>query len=321
MYLLKIIFEIKTMSLPPVSAGNLNNPPYNPPEKKKKEKKGREIVAYSKNLAPSVKKVDDLADEIIQHSNVRIQLFFLTAIALFGRAVRTKGSPSEVIVEVKGANRQVGQAKRKSGNHAAHSNASANVVDNWKDLCIKQIVNEGLTPKKEQFLSKAKKIPLKILKELQAKHNDQQFVMNTINSYWPENSLLEGTRLIYILNSTTQLPAALNLVCDRKLEMKIRPKMAELFRKVMRGELSPREATKLYVQEIRSHFTVCIKELTEKTIESPHDEKAKKQLFYHTKELEGSQEISYGLISRDYDKKGSDLQPIIDVEKTFDLFL
>ena len=285
--------------------------------KKKFCSAGRKIVPIG--AAPSTDTIDDLAVGIREHAHLRIQLFFIAALALYGKAERTNKSPSRVVVVVKRASMQVGQGTRE--NHAAHANASANLSDDLKEIYLAQIEKEGLTPKKTRLLSIAKKLPLDDLSLIKENHEDKAFVKKIIDHYWPHDSLLKGTNLEYILNSTDRLPAALNLVCDRHLEKEIRPKIAELFRKVMRGEVDPKTATSEYTKEIQNHFTEEIKDLEKKLVSLSTDDKLLNQLFYNKEELAGSIEINYKALSKAFEGGEGDLQPIIDVEKTFDLFL
>lgn len=285
----------------------------------------RMVFQAEKNLAPSVTYANEkLSIQIEEHANLRVQLFYITALALYKKAERTGKPPSDVKVSIRRARVQVGQGDR--DNHAAHANASANVEDNLKDCYKHQINQQGLTPKKRALLSKAKKIPDSILDLIEKHHSDKDFVDRLIDKYWSETSLITGTPLELTLNATHKLPRGVNLGCDLRLELRVRPYMEVLYTRLMKGEMTPNEGTSLFQNEVIKHFEEQLKDLKEKKAllkdTSSKVEQlitCKKQLFYHTCELRGTKAANYLHLKKDFEQE-NDIERPIDVDKTFNLF-
>lgn len=314
-------------------------PPSSPIKKKKSKtvavaknvkttpKPSRKVYQAEKNLAPSVTySTEKLSIRLEEHGNLRIQLFYLTSLALYKKAVRTGKPPSDVKVSIPGARIQVGQGNRE--NHAAHANASANVVDNLKDLYKEQINQDGLSPLKRALLSKAKNVPDWVLDLIDKNHEDKNFVSSLLDEYWAESSLIIGTKLEFTLNATDKLPSKVNLGCDLSLEKAIRPYMEKLYTQLMKGEINPDEATSLFQERTVEHFEKRIEELKEKKASlrssaSKVDQlkDCKNQLFFHNHELIGSKASNYLHMKKEFEQETDDIERPIDVDKTYNLFV
>lgn len=267
----------------------------------KKTYKSRQIISAAKNDTPTVTHETDLKEAITEHAHLRIQLFYLSAMALFERALRSNGEFSEVQVKVTGATMQISQGNKQ--NHAAHASAAASTVDNLKELIVLQIQEEALTPMKSKLLS-TMGLSDQDLKNIDQNHTDTKYVKNLIDTYWPHESLLTGSELELTLNTTNYLPGALNLGTDLSLEKKIRPLIAEMIQLVIRGQLDPMDATKAYIAAVREHFENKIKSIENQILSCSNPEKLKKlnmQLFYHKNELEGSQSIDFAHLNKGFE--------------------
>jgi len=263
-------------------------------------RKPRKIISATKNETPTVTHHEDLKEAITEHAHLRIQLFYLSAMAIYKRALRSDGSFTDVKVKVTGATMQISQGNRE--NHAAHASAAASTVDNLKELIILQIQKEALTPLKSKLLS-AMGLSEIDLNTIDQNHDDLKFVNKMINTYWPHESLLAGSEIELTLNTTNNLPAGLNLGCDLSLEKKIRPLIAEIIGLVMKGQLEPQEATKRYVTAVQEHFKEKITHIENQLLICPKEKlvKMERQLFYHRNELAGSQSIDFRFLNQGFE--------------------
>lgn len=264
--------------------------------------KARIIHSHEQNLAASVSEVKDLPDGIREHAHLRIQMFYAVAIQVLGVAKRTNGDVTDIKVWVGRATKQDGQGTREE--HAAHSNAAAGLSDDLKENYIKQIIDDGITPVKAGVLSRIRNLSADELIELHENHTDEEFVQDVIDRVWPGNSAISGTELEDQINATDRLPRSLNLGCDLLLEKSIRPYIAELMTRVMKGEIEPREATDLYVKAIQDHFASKLEEIGGKIEilkkEDKKDtfaiEKLEKQQLFHQTQMNGTNPLDYDLI-------------------------
>ena len=263
-------------------------------------RKSRKIISATKNDTPTVTHHEDLKEAIIEHAHLRIQLFYLSAMALYKRALRSDGSVSDVKVRVTGATMQISQGNRE--NHAAHASAAASTVDNLKELIILQIQKEALTPLKSKLLS-TMGLSEQDLNTIDQKRDDIKFIKKMIDTHWPHESLLAGSVTELTLNTTNNLPASLNLGCDLSLEKKIRPLIAEIIALTLKGQLEPQEATLRYVTAVQEHFKEKIAHIQNQLLICPKEklEKMKKQLFYHQNELAGSQPIDFTFLNQGFE--------------------
>jgi hypothetical protein len=265
-------------------------------------KKKRVISSYVENKAPSVSKVNNLTDGIMEHAHLRLQMFYVVAIELAGVAKRTNGDITNINTWVGRATKQDGQGTRQE--HAAHSNAAAGLSDDLKENYIQQIIDDGITPVKASFLSRIRKISDQDLVELHNNHTDSKFVRDIVDMVWQGNSAIAGTELEDQINATDKLPRSLNLQCDLPLEKSIRPYIAELMSSIMKGELEPRGATTLYTKAIQDHFEVKIKEISKKIKALKNEDmvdvqmikKWEEQLFFHQTEMNGTNTLDYNLM-------------------------
>lgn len=231
-------------------------------------KKSRKIIPFASNRTPSVQldpkdKAQNLLNPelAIEHACLRPQIFYSVAFALQDLGKRSDGSlEKDLYVTTSHARKQGGQGS--NGTHAAHANTAGGLADNKRELILSEIVNENrVTPLKRKVIKAvARKCTEEDLELLIS--TDKELVKAVFNRIWPkhyaEESLFEGSRLNDIANTTHELPGALNLQCDCSLEQTVRPYVAELFRDVMHGKITPEDATQLYVDMILNHFTIII---------------------------------------------------------------
>lgn len=236
-------------------------------------KSSRTILPVS--LAPSIQqsdehKINKTSDEesIKYHAFQRIHAFAVTAVIISGIAKRSHlQEPRNITLEIGSATLQVGQGSK--GYHAAHDNAGSGYKDNFRSIIMKQIGSEKkITPKTERIL-KCKGFTDEQLDQI-LKNCDNLTIFNQLfNKIWPADikkphSLISGTSIEIALNSTTETPARVNLVCDNTLEKHIRPQMLELYHLLTLEEVSPEEACKKYVEIIHAFFLKSKISITEK---------------------------------------------------------
>ncbi|MBA3814921.1 MAG: hypothetical protein H0X29_00040 [Parachlamydiaceae bacterium] len=228
------------------------------------KKKSRKILPFGSNLTPSVQ-LDLLAKEknllnpelAKQHAFLRIQIFYLEAIALQGLGTRSDGTlEKDLHVTASHARKQGGKGSK--GTHAAHANTIGGLADNKRELVLSEIVNENkLTPRKRKILNEVARGAKEEDFELLISPN-KDIVIKTFNRIWRKNSseesLFEGSRFNDTANSTNELPGALNMQCDCLLEQAIRPQAEELIKSVMFNQMTAEEATIIYLNKIKEHF-------------------------------------------------------------------
>lgn len=230
------------------------------------KKQGRTVWQTADNGAPSVSNPSGKFDPELakSHGELRLQLLYAHFLALYKTAVRSdeNAAPYNLHVDVGHARYQDGQGQKNKNTHAAHAHPAAGTFDNWRDEAKTQSISEcQVTPLKRAILQ-AKGFsdadiafledPSKTAAEKSA-HYD-----SILHKKYAEESLLDGTELMRQLNATNELPVALNLKCDKALENKLRPHLAELFKQVMLGELTPEEAINLTHALIVEHFDTLI---------------------------------------------------------------
>lgn len=262
-------------------------------------KTSRRISRYEDNKAASVSEIKDLGAGIREHAHMRLQLFYAEAMLIAGVAKRTNGTTTDIDVWVGRATKQDGQGDRK--NHAAHSNAASGRRDDLKEHYIQQIVDEGVTPVKSQVLSRIRHMPTPEKERLQQNHSNEALVRAAIEKIWTGNSVISNTEFEDQLNATDKLPRNLNLGCDLVLEKAIRPLVADLMMQVMKGIITPRDATDRYTTAIQDHFAEKLKEIKHKLKELKKADmldvesikKAENQQFYHQNEMNGTNTLDY----------------------------
>lgn len=272
----------------------------------------RKIVKGNRALeqAPTIAK-GDLKEMIPLHASERVQIFLLKAIALQNKDLRSDGSKVDVKVEVGPARLQMGQSDIE-GYHACHADAAAGLVDNRKERYAEEIIRDGykMTPRKEKVL--VAKIPKAELESIIKNNPDLHALKDALNSAWKENSLLEGSALERQTNLTNFLPKEVNLLVDGAIEKQLRPKIAELYTDVRRGDLTPQEATEKYVQLLRNQINREIADInimwgkaTPEQRTSELDAQVQKILEYFELELDGTHEPDYALFGLSEDPKSA----------------
>lgn len=230
----------------------------------------RKIFSYKSNATASVdlESITHLETAVKEHAGLRIQLFYIKALALWQKASRTAGSPAKLQVWVDRARTQGGRSKVK-GVHAAHADANAGLTDDRRTLIVEELLTEQrITPIKKKLLTTigfteidVENIQEWIDGETLSDHrffDDLQERFDKIDrlfqSRWPQLSLLEGSQVEVTASATTALPRTLNLQCDKGLEIATRPQAALLYKKCMQGKLSPKEISIEYVKLVQTHF-------------------------------------------------------------------
>lgn len=252
----------------------------------------RKVIPINQNQAASVAIWQDVEEGLRQHAYLRIQLFLMGALAFWKKATRTRKPPEEICLQIGPAKLQVGQANHRAY-QAAHAHTAAGLVDNLKENIVKRITKDGLSPIKSKILL-AKGITEEQLLELDRNHQDGSFVEAVINKAWPQSDLLGETSLELQLNATNCLPYQVNQICDSGLERKIRPLVVSLYTKVMRDELDPTAATKMYTKAVQDHFEKQI-QTVELRLKEEDDPSLKRILNYYTHQLIGTREPDYDL--------------------------
>jgi hypothetical protein len=234
--------------------------------------KTRRTVILTPNVTPSTVAATDVtfnSDSIIQHAYMRIMIFYTFAVALYQTGMRTdEDKPSEMQHAIGGSRTQVGRSKR-SGYDAAHHNAASGVFDNYKQVLVKQALEDvTLTARKRTFL-REKGVTEPQIEALQAAvENDPENFPKLVNAFWPHSlprsSVLEDTILNVIGNSTAGMPELLNRKVDRGLETSQRPLIAFLYDQVAAGEMTPEAACEIFCEEVKKHFDLSEQILKEK---------------------------------------------------------
>ena len=114
----------------------------------------RKIFSYKSNATASidVKSIHHLETSVKEHAGLRIQLFYIKALALWQKATRTQGSPAKPRVWVDRARAQGGRSTVK-GVHAAHADANAGLTEDRRTLILEELFTEQrITPIKKKLL-------------------------------------------------------------------------------------------------------------------------------------------------------------------------
>lgn len=234
----------------------------------------RQILPFTKNLTPSVQldpseKADNIFNRelAVEHAAVRIQIFYIKAMAVYNFGKRSDGSIEEdLVVDVGHARKQGGQGS--NGTHAAHADTAGGLFDNKRELIRSQILEENvITPKKRKIIQAVSRESEEDTEKDMGLllSSNKKIAKTAFNRIWPklyaEESFFEASRLNDVANTTHELPAELNLQCDCALERAVRPHISEIFKDIMKGNISPEDATKLYVTMIKTYFIETIDKL------------------------------------------------------------
>lgn len=215
-------------------------------------------------MAPSVqnespsKDIIHLKGMVAQHAYMRIQLFYMCALSLEKLALRSDGTTRNIEVKIAAARLQCGQGT--DGTHAAHSNAAAGASDNLKKLLIQEILDDQFyTPQKRKMLM-SRGFSEEDLTQLLNLTTDESAFLELFYQIWPSyarqpESINEDTEgHIITSGTTTEVPRIVNLVCDKRLENAIRPIICDLYARIMKGDISPEDATKEFHSIVKNHF-------------------------------------------------------------------
>lgn len=189
---------------------------------------------------------------IKEHAHMRMQLFALAVVGLYGLAIRSDGSEdNEFKFNLISAYLQCGKAingKRKFKNkyQAAHYNAAAGYIDNSRERDIQTIFKEkDITPLKKQRLA-AKGFTEEDFKLIKQNFDNYDELINIFDRIWTVNplrpqSIFTGTHTDLVLNSTTEVERGINLVVDKWIEL-LRDDIKSIYEKIIFKEITPQEA-------------------------------------------------------------------------------
>lgn len=225
------------------------------------------------NQAPSIQQPKFLklngkydSNSLSAHAYMRIQLFAITATIIHGIAKRSfRQDFKDITLKISGAVLQVGQGSH--GYHAAHDNASSGLKDNLREVIINLISQEHTVTPKTAGILKCKGFTASEIQAMQTNCLNISEINKLFNIKWPlakNYSVISGTSVEKTLNSTTELPQAANLLCDKSLETFIRPKTIVLYESLMKGLITIEDACKTYVELIIGYFDQVIPKIHER---------------------------------------------------------
>lgn len=206
--------------------------------------------------------------DIREHAASRVRIFAKTAYCYYKSAMRSdpeKQRKAEFVISR--ADFQLGKGSH--GYHASHDDAGAGVADNLRQLMIEETTSEqAMTPMKKNLL-KAKAFSDEDFDEMKENGYTPEAVTAIFDRMWPtyeksHTSLFSGSVGIFERNRTTELPARVNLICDKRLETAMRPILAKLYALLAFGEVTPEEATEYYCEAIKSHLNGTQEEIEQR---------------------------------------------------------
>lgn len=175
------------------------------------------------------------------HAKNRMDIAAIMLAANTALARRSNGDSREISFQKVSAYLQVGQAhnieiaetmKHFVRYHAAHDNAMAGNLSNIIELFINEIAKDKvITPMKERIL-RLKNFTTEDFEYLKAHSYEVEIVRKLFNEIWPGFNIVYGTDTDIQANRTTILPAAANIVCDKNLELLLRPLLEDLYKHV-----------------------------------------------------------------------------------------
>lgn len=253
---------------------------------KVKKHSNRKIISLSKNQTPSEASTQYDKELVKVHAYKRIQIFYIVALAYEGILVSSASkkrklnqldpesnptnNPSkfrkiaplpDLNIDIQGARAQVGKGKKTPQGtfHAAHSFLAPGLVDNVHEIMMHKISQDQIvTPKKKGFLEH-KGFGKKDILALEAANGSLKKIKEIFNKKFKNyKNFLEDTDLMPLMNTTHQLPMAVNLQCDKSLENFARPKLIGILKKLITGFLDAKKATKLLLRIIKTHFRTVI---------------------------------------------------------------
>lgn len=212
------------------------------------------------NLSENDELVSD--KDIQEHAYMRVQLFALSIIAVFGLAKRS-GDKQDRNLSI-----LIGPAYRQAGMGvtpfpACHMHLAAGYIDNLRDHIMNELKLEVEVSPKKKVLLENKGFSQEDWDYLQ-KHNFDTVAVSTLfRMRWPKiqnsnSSVLYRTKVCWTLNSTTKLPRIINLVCDKGLESLIRNELPELYSSAMQMKESKESLIERFTTLVRDYFQNAI---------------------------------------------------------------
>lgn len=241
--------------------------------KKKSTKRPKKTPRTFKDISEAPSARQEETDKVVgksnpkllrEHAHMRVHLFALAVVGLHGIAIRSDNSEDRKFsFSLISAYLQVGKAingkgKLKNQVHAAHDNAAAGYIDNSRDRVIQTIAEDlKITPQKMKKLI-AKGFSAEDLKEIQENCHDFNKLTEIFDRIWPVNplkpqSIFTGTQTDLTLNSITEVEKDANLVVDKWIEL-LRPKIEELYEKIIYAKITQEEATIQFRELIIEHL-------------------------------------------------------------------
>lgn len=233
------------------------------------QKKGRKVVPYSANRAPSVNHYLDLHEGVKEHAFMRVQLFVTRAKMFEGQAVKSDGTLHDVQFEPGHAHQQQGSSKTK-WHHAAHANDCAGIKENIKAAWLKDIEKESVITPRKQKNFKARGVSDEKIKSMQKALDQGLKIRKELEQLMPGPGFLDHTQADDLLNATDLLPQEVNLQIDKVLEDRLRVESAQLTEKLAKSEITVKKATEKYVSCIRRIFKDYKSELSNERKELLH---------------------------------------------------
>ena len=140
--------------------------------------------------------------------------------------------------------------------HGSHWNLTPTLLDNIIDRVIKEIIEKGITPRKELYCKNALQFTEDQIKELK-ENTDPSFVnkffhRNVNHGHW--NQSFKDTTWKDQCNSTIENHARSNAV-DSLLEKRVRPVEDEINKDCYEKKIRPEPSLKTLVEKIEAYFT------------------------------------------------------------------
>ena len=187
---------------------------------------------------------EEFRDRIEDHASRRVLIFYYLLVIYYKEDVKIEGDRTS---------HQYGVAKSE-GHHAAHSSILPNVKDNFVDVLIEAIEENGITPSIEEKLRRIgfDREELILLREprrqrdlLDALKKDESLSQRAIS----DESYLYKT-----MNSTVELAREVNYF-DTLIEGVIREQAIDILNRTSSEHLHPYEGLKIFIRNMQEFFS------------------------------------------------------------------
>ena len=212
----------------------------------------------------------EITERVSDHAYRRVQIFYYQLLAYYKEGCD---------IERASTNLQHGVSSCENC-QAAHSAILPHVTDNFQDILVESLMEEGLTDLNTSYLE-ALQIDCQAL-EILLEDGDEEGVYDFLEK--DHELLTSSTYLYHLMNSTVTLPKEVNMY-DSLLEKHLRPFALDLLNQVSKEELHPYKALEKFTKAMQECI-VKIKEETEEKLQLLKDfEVAEKELFDYEKQL------------------------------------